>query len=140
MTTLKDAVFHLAIPTDDLDQSEWFYVDIIGATRARRYDDRVTFNFFGHQIVCHFDPDGVDKRPGRDPFEHLYPRHFGITFTDKSMFDATYARCMSSDWELVKHAFERFGERPERHQTFFVADPSHNLIEFKWYEDAQFVY
>lgn len=135
----EPAVFHLAIPTHDLDAAEDFYTRVIGAVRARRYDDRVTFRFFDHQVVCHLDPDSVDMNQG-DPFANLYPRHFGITFRDKSEFDALYERCQSSGWSLVKEVFERFGGYPERHQTFFVADPSHNLIEFKWYEDSRFVY
>jgi extradiol dioxygenase family protein len=28
----------------------------------------------------------------------------------------------------------------EEHQTFFLVDPSNNLLEFKWYRDAHMMY
>ena len=46
-------VFHLAIPAYDLDETVEFYVTKMGCKLARRYDDRVTFDFFGDQLVCH---------------------------------------------------------------------------------------
>nr|VFK47820.1 MAG: hypothetical protein BECKTC1821D_GA0114238_10525 [Candidatus Kentron sp. TC] len=56
----QSAVFHQAIPTHDLDAAVAFYEGKLGCTLARRYDDRVTFNFFDHQIVCHLHPDKID--------------------------------------------------------------------------------
>ena len=133
-------VFHLAIPTHDLDEAEAFYTSIMQATKARRYDDRVTFRFFDHQIVCHLAPDKIDKSAGRNPFDHLYPRHFGITFESVKEFEALYEQVKKSDWPLLKPVFERFSGLPERHQTFFVADPSHNLLEFKHYDESRYMY
>ena len=34
----------------------------------------------------------------------------------------------------------RFAGMPEHHKTVFVADPSENIIEFKWYFDAHYAY
>ena len=66
-------VFHLAIPALNLDDAQRFYVEGLGCTLARRYDDRITLNFFGDQVVCHLS-DSIDTAPA------LYPRHFGVTF------------------------------------------------------------
>jgi len=133
-------VFHLAIPTHDLDAAERFYQDVVHAQRARRYKDRVTFRFFEHQLVCHLDPSSVNLSTVRDPFEKLYPRHFGITFEFRDDFDKVYKHCLDSRWPHVKPLFERFGDLPERHQTFFVADPSFNLLEFKHYDESKYMY
>ena len=52
----RDA-FHLAIPAYDLAEAEHFYVDLLGCKLARRYQDRITLDFFGDQVVCHLtDP------------------------------------------------------------------------------------
>ncbi|MGH3540310.1 MAG: VOC family protein, partial [Pseudonocardiaceae bacterium] len=55
-------VFHLAIPTLDLEAARGFYVDGLGCTLSRRYADRITLNFFGDQVVCHLS-DRVDTAP-----------------------------------------------------------------------------
>lgn len=128
------AIFHLAIPTHDTDAAADFYTKALGATVARRYDDRVTLKFFNHQVVCHLAPEDI-------PTEiKMYPRHFGITFDNKADFDTTYERCQQSGFPLYRERFMRFGDLPEKHETFFIADLSNNLIEFKYYYDQQFNY
>ncbi len=127
-------IFHLAIPTHDLDAAERFYTQVMGAERARRYEDRVTFRFYDDQLVCHLAPDEVAKEAKK------YPRHFGFTFEKLSDFEATYERCAQSGHPIFQDRFTRWPEKPERHEAFFVADPSNNLIEFKCYSDARFIY
>ena len=56
-------VFHLAIPVDDLDEAEAFYVGALGCKLARRYADRITIDFFGDQLVCHLDEHPRRVRP-----------------------------------------------------------------------------
>ena len=73
-------VFHLAIPCKNLDETVDFY-EKLGCELARRYDDRVTFDFFGDQVVCHLSPDNVDDEP------KMYPRHYGVTFLDKEEYN-----------------------------------------------------
>jgi len=127
-------VFHLAIPTHDIDAAEGFYTRVLGAERARRYDDRVTFRWLGHQIVCHLAPGEIDREP------KMYPRHFGMTFVDGDEFEAIYRQCRDSGHPFYQDRFMRWPERPEKHETFFIADPSNNLVEFKFYHDPRFVY
>ena len=73
-------VFHLAIPARDLDEAYDFYVAKLGCKLARRYDDRITLDFFGDQVVCHRS-DKVTQKP------EMYPRHFGVTFRDRGEYD-----------------------------------------------------
>lgn len=127
-------VFHIAIPTHDLDAAESFYVNVLGAAKARRYDDRVTFRFFDHQIVCHLDPDAVA------PEVQFYPRHFGITFERGEEFDAVIDRIYDSKWTFADDVSIRFGDLPERHRTCFLVDPSNNVIEFKHYDNHKYAY
>ena len=77
MRESRDA-FHLAIPAYDLDAAVSFYVGLLGCKLARRYEDRVTIDFFGDQVVCHLTSPPA-TRPDRDVLA-LYPRHFGVTF------------------------------------------------------------
>jgi uncharacterized protein len=126
-------VFHLAIPCKDLDETIAFYENL-GCKLARRYDDRVTFNFFGDQVVCHLNPENIDETP------KMYPRHYGITFVDRPEFDQTLERATDSNLPFFQELMVRFKGRREEHVTFFLIDPSNNLLEFKYYQDLAMVY
>jgi len=130
-------VFHLAIPAYDLDQTVDFYVTKLGCKLARRYDDRVTFDFFGDQLVCH-----LSEAPARMPMNELpmYPRHFGVTFREQRDFDELYRLCQQRDVPLFAEVSLRFEGRVEVHQTFVACDPSDNLLEFKHYSDHRMMY
>nr|MBI3612740.1 VOC family protein [Nitrospirota bacterium] len=130
----KKSVFHLAIPCRDLDEAEEFYVKKVGARLARRYDDRITLDFFGDQIVCHLAPDKIDPSP------QMYPRHFGITFREKAEFDRFLNAVKARGLEFFKEPFVRFAGMKEVHVTFFLKDPSNNLLEFKHYADPAMMY
>jgi uncharacterized protein len=132
MTDLQ-SIFHLAIPSADLDQSAEFYSKL-GCRIARRSHDRVTLELLGHQVVCHLSPDKIDKHP------EMYPRHFGITFTDERNFERILSTAIQGNVEFFQQPFVRFKGRPEEHRVFFLKDPSNNLVEFKYYNDPNMVY
>ncbi|MDJ0927773.1 MAG: VOC family protein [Gammaproteobacteria bacterium] len=134
MTRAKLTIFHLAIPCRDLDEAEQFYVGSLGATLARRYDDRITLAFFGDQLVCHLAPDKIEEAP------EIYPRHFGVTFQQRPEFERLLTQLTDQGVPLLKEPFTRFEGLPEEHTTFFLQDPSNNIIEFKHYVDERMMY
>jgi hypothetical protein len=131
-------VFHLAIPVYDLDETVGFYVTKLGCKLARRYDDRVTLDFFGDQLVCHLTP----APPSRTPMSELemYPRHFGVTFRNEDDFEAVYRLCRQRDVAFFSDVSTRFEGMVEVHRTFVICDPSSNLLEFKHYADSRMMY
>ena len=131
-------VFHLAIPAYDLDETIAFYVNQLGAKLARRYDDRVTLDFFGDQVVCHLSPAPA-VRVAVNELE-MYPRHFGVTFRNGADFDALYQLCRQRDVTFFSDVTLRFDGRVEVHRTFVICDPSSNLLEFKHYADPRMMY
>lgn len=132
---MRDAnmVFHLAIPARDLDEAFDFYVKKLGCKLARRYHDRITLDFFGDQVVCHLS-DQFDEEP------QMYPRHFGITFSDKSQFDNLYKLAKQREVTFFRDLSTRFEGLIEEHLTYFLQDPSNNLLEFKYYYDPRMMY
>ncbi|MEI3607502.1 VOC family protein [Pseudogracilibacillus sp. SE30717A] len=126
-------VFHLAIPCKELDETAEFYAKL-GCRLARRYDDRVTFDFFGDQLVCHLSPENIDPKPS------MYPRHFGITFLNKEEYDQTLTYALEQELPLFSKPMTRFEGRQEEHMTFFLIDPANNLLEFKYYHDPEMAY
>jgi extradiol dioxygenase family protein len=131
-----DDVFHLAIPAYDLVETEHFYVDGLGCKLARRYEDRITLDFFGDQLVCHLT-DPPEPRP--EP-EDLYPRHFGVTFRQREDFLAVHYLAEKRKLKFFSEVKTRFEGLVEVHQTFVLVDPSGNLIEFKHYQDPRMMY
>lgn len=126
-------VFHLAIPTHDLAAAEGFYVEGLGCKLARRYQDRITLDFFGDQLVCHLS-DNYDTDPD------LYPRHFGVTFRRREDFDRLHRLAEVRELARFRPLATRFEGLVEEHLTFVLSDPSNNLIEFKYYFDPRMVY
>lgn len=133
MRTTHD-VFHLAIPVHDLDEAQEFYVTQLGCKLARRYDDRITVDFFGDQLVCHLTP-GEPAAP-----ESLYPRHFGVTFREATDFEALHACATLRKIPFYLDVSKRFEGLVEEHRTFVLVDPSGNLLEFKHYIDPRMMY
>jgi extradiol dioxygenase family protein len=126
-------VFHLAIPCKDLDETVDFY-EKLGCKLARRYHDRVTFDFFGDQVVCHLNPESIDPNP------KMYPRHYGITFLNEEEFYQTLEHAKANELKFFQDKMVRFGGKREEHYTFFLQDPANNLLEFKYYHDESMVY
>lgn len=133
---MRDAhnVFHLAIPCRDLDEAVEFYVDRLGCKLARRYDDRITLDFFGDQLVCHLAPEEIDRSP------KMYPRHFGVTFRERNEYDNLLKLARQRGLKFFQEPMARFDGRIEEHTTFFLVDPSNNLLEFKHYLDSRMMY
>ena len=131
---LQDRVFHLAIPCDDLKTTKEFYSQFNGCKFAREYDDRVTFDFFGDQLVCHLHPE---YNTGRI---QLYPRHFGITFLNEKDWLDVLEQAQKNDIKFFNKPFVRFEGKREEHKTFVLIDPSKNLLEFKYYLDPAMAY
>ena len=130
-------VFHLAIPVRDLDEARHFYVTLVGCKLARSYDDRITIDFFGDQLVCHLaEPEPVTA----DSELALYPRHFGVTFKTGEDFDALYDLAVLRKVPFFRDVATRFEGRAEVHRTFVLRDPSDNLLEFKHYRDSRMMY
>ena len=129
-----DNVFHLAIPCACLDTAADFYENKLGCKVARRYDDRITLDFFGDQLVCHLAPDEIDQKP------KMYPRHFGLTFRKREEYDSLLKLARERGLEFFSEPFTRFEAKKEEHHTFFLVDPSNNLLEFKYYLAPEMMY
>jgi extradiol dioxygenase family protein len=132
MRSRRDAC-HIAIPTHDLDASVAFYVDGLGVKLARRYEDRVTFDFFGDQLVCHLSED-VPR------VAIAYPCHFGVSFASRDDFDRLVRLVELRKLPVLSGPTVRFQGLAEEHLQIFLIDPSNNVLEFKSYEDPRLLY
>ena len=121
------ALFHLAFPVHDLTAAKRFYVDGLGCVLGRESSHAVTFGLAGHQIVAHLTSDMGSSHRG------VYPRHFGLVLTLETEWQALADRAMDKGLTFFQQPRRRFAGTRIEHLTFFLEDPSKNLLEFKHY-------
>lgn len=126
-------MFHLAIPIHDIDKAKNFYQSL-GLAIGRESDQFVIINFFGHQVVCHLDASEIVEKP------KMYPRHFGWIVDDESNYKEILENARRNQIKFFKEDFRRYLNEPSEHRSFFLQDPSNNLIEFKWYKNRNWIF
>ena len=128
------AIFHLAIPISDVTLAKQFYAGGLGCTIGRENKSAVIFNFFGTQLVGHMTQQELVKQTG------IYPRHLGLILTEKQEWENLCDRAFKKELVFYQQAKLRFPGQKLEHYTFFLEDPFHNLLEFKYYchEDVIF--
>ncbi|HCM42443.1 MAG TPA: VOC family protein [Candidatus Omnitrophota bacterium] len=131
---MKRPIFHLAFPVKDVESTTSYYRDKLGFRIDLVEPERCIIDFFGHQAVAHVSLKDVPARVS------MYPRHFGVILDDEKQFDEFHARLTASNADFFQRLFVRFQGTPREHKTFFLKDPSNNLIEFKWYRDPSLVF
>jgi len=127
-------IFHLAIPTHDLGLAKEFYTKVLKAKVGREYPQYVVFNVYGHQLVTHLAPEDVPKKV------KMYPRHFGPVLESMEEFNEVYERAKKQGTPFFEERFERYQNKPGWHHSFFLIDPSNNLIEVKYYVNKSDIY
>jgi uncharacterized protein len=130
--------FHLAFPVHDLAAARAFYRDTLGCGEGRSSDHWIDFDFYGHQIVTHLDPD-MTPRPITNAVDgHDVPvPHFGIVLT-MQQWEALAARLRAAGTKFGIEPHIRFKGEVGEQATMFFTDPSGNALEFKAFaDDAQ---
>jgi extradiol dioxygenase family protein len=124
---MKDVLFHLAFPTHDVAAAKHFYVDGLGCTLGRESSHAITFGLAGHQLVAHLTPEPAPSQQG------IYPRHFGLVLLSQEAWQALVDQAKAKRLTFYQQPRVRFPGTRIEHRTFFLEDPSRNLLEFKHY-------
>lgn len=132
--TTAPILFHLAIPVDDIAQAKEFYCDRLGAKAGRETNQAIILDFYGHQVVGHVTPDPMVRQ------KSIYPRHFGLVFTAEQDWFDLCQRVQAQGLEFHLAPKLRFAGELTEHRTFFLEDPFHNYLEFKWYRHPEAIF
>ena len=124
---MNASIFHLSIPVRDIESTKEFYASGLGCRIGRQSAVAITLDFHGHQIVAHVT-NVLEK-----PQPSIYPRHFGLVCQSEEEWSAWQNRAKNNRLEFFREPRRRFPGTPLEHLTFFLKDPSHNLLEFKYY-------
>jgi extradiol dioxygenase family protein len=131
---MAQVLFHLAFPVTDIAQTKAYYANQLGCTVGRENEKSVILNLYGHQLVAHLTEQPIEPQKG------IYPRHFGLVFTDQKDWETLRNRVEAQQISFYIAPKRRFEGSVLDHDTFFLADPFHNLMEFKYYHHAEAIF
>lgn len=130
--------FHLAIPVNDLDKARKFYRDTLGCGQGRSSDHWVDFNFFGHQLVIHYQkPEGSTRTTSNPVDGKAVPvPHFGVVL-EWEVFQEFSKLLKAKGIDFQIEPYIRFKGEVGEQATMFFKDPSGNALEFKAFRDPE---
>ena len=138
---MKLTPFHIAVPVRDLDEAREFYINVLGCSEGRSSESWADFNLYGHQFVCHVNPDiGKDGRLQLHRNEvdaHSVPvPHYGVVL-EMDAWQALADRLQSLNIAFLVEPYIRFKGLPGEQATMFFMDPTGNALEFKAFKDIE---
>lgn len=132
--------FHLAFPVNNLEETRFFYGNVLGCKEGRSADRWIDFNFFGHQISAHLQ----DFKVASDPRnivdgDHIPIRHFGAILP-WDQWQALGDDLKNQGFRFLIPPKIRFKNEAGEQGTFFLKDPSENVLEFKSFQDMELIF
>jgi uncharacterized protein len=131
---MAEVIFHVAFPVGNLVDTKAFYADGLGCEVGRESVNSVILKLYGHQLVAHVMEEPLEVQRG------IYPRHFGLIFTEEAAYDALLLRAEAKQLPFYIEHKRRFPGQITEHRTFFLADPFQNLLEFKFYAHYEAIF
>ena len=131
---MNKVLFHLAFPVSNIDKTKAFYINGLGCELGRESPNSVIMGICGHQIVAHLSHEPLTPQRG------IYPRHFGLVFTSETDWEELLEKAQQNNLNFYQEARRRFVGLPTEHRTFFLEDPSHNILEFKYYCETEAIF
>ena len=132
--------FHLAFPVIDLESTRTFYTGVLGCTLGRESNKWIDFNLYGHQIVAHYSPEECTRSiKNKVDGDKVPSRHFGVILP----WDRWEALCQKIKNQKIIFMIKpkiRFKNLRGEQGTFFIQDPSGNVLEFKSFKDDSMVF
>jgi extradiol dioxygenase family protein len=131
--------FHIAVQVRDIAEARSFYKDILGCTEGRSDIEWVDFNLYGHQFVCHLNPNLGKSGKLTSHFNpvdgHGVPvPHCGVVL-EAEQWGALAERLVRLGIEFVVKPYTRFKGQVGEQSTMFFLDPTGNALEFKSFAD-----
>lgn len=131
---MTSTCFHLAFPIHDFNAAKKFYIDGLGCKLGRESKTAIIFNLGNNQIVGH-------KVDAPLPYpEVIYPRHFGLIFPSHEEWESYLDRAKRHNLNFFSPEKVRYPGLLIEHSSFFLVDPSNNLLEFKYYPHEEAIF
>lgn len=132
--------FHLAFPVTDLNETLHFYRDLLGCKTGRRSDTWIDFDFWGHQVVAHLNPDEAGSLSTSNVDGHDVPtKHFGVIL-EWNQWQELAEKLKQAGKQFIIEPYVRFKGQAGEQATMFFLDPSGNALEFKAFKDEDQIF
>ena len=132
--------FHLAFPVIDLEETRNFYLGILGCSLGRESETWIDFNFFGHQIVAHLSPEDCHEiKSNKVDGDKVPSRHFGVILSWKN-WESLCGKLKKNKVQFRINPKIRIKNEKGQQGTFFIDDPSGNVLEFKSFKHDLMVF
>ena len=136
----KLSPFHLAIPVADLKESKKICEEILGCSPGRFSEEWADYDFFGHQLVIHVDPNHKANKHHNEVDGKSVPiPHFGVV-VPWDQFDLFSKNLKKNGVEFVIEPYTRFENLPGEQKTLFFYDNSGNALEFKSFKNMEMLF
>ncbi len=131
--------FHIAVQVRDIAEARGFYKDILGCSEGRSDTEWVDFNLYGHQFVCHLNPNLGKSGRIQNHFNPVDGQgvpvpHFGVVLRPAD-WSALAERLQRLGTRFVIEPRTRFAGQAGEQSTMFFLDPTGNALEFKAFRD-----
>ena len=135
MQNLFHAPFHLAIPVDNLDTARHFYGSVLECPEGRTDALWTDYNFYGHQLVIHYQPKKEPDAHSNPVDGHDVPvPHFGVVLPWEE-WEKLADRVKKAGISFEIEPYVRFKGQNGEQGTMFFRDPCGNALEFKAFRD-----
>jgi hypothetical protein len=133
--------FHIAVQVRDIPEAREFYGDVLGCSEGRSSAQWVDFNLYGHQFVCHLNPNlGAGGRLA----SHFNPvdgqgvpvPHCGVVLRPAQWAELA-ERVKHRGVAFVIEPYTRFKGQAGEQSTMFFLDPTGNALEFKAFQNIE---
>ena len=132
--------FHIAFPVNNLKSTRDFFTKVLGCSLGRESDKWIDFNMYGHQVVAHFSPeDCIKSNVNKVDDDMVSCRHFGVILPwDK--WKKLREKIKNKKIRFMIKPKIRFKNLKGEQGTFFLKDPSGNVLEFKSFKNDSIVF
>ena len=132
--------FHIAFPVKNLKSTRDFFTKVLGCSLGRESDKWIDFNLYGHQVVAHFAPeDCIKSIVNKVDGDLVSCRHFGVILPwDK--WEELREKVKNKKIRFMIKPKIRFKNLKGEQGTFFLKDPSGNVLEFKSFKNDSMVF
>ena len=123
--------FHLAIPVISINEAKTFYCDLLGCVAGNFEEGKwQDVNFWGNELTLHEANEVSDKERHHVDMGAVCVPHFGVHL-DEDVYMNIKEAVSNSEKGFLDDPYRRFIDDPREQETFFVEDPSGNVLEIK---------
>ena len=132
--------FHLAIPTSNIIELSNWYVKIFNCKIGRTSKDWIDLDFYGHQLVLHYD-NKIDNLVATNIVDskNVPTRHFGIILKN-NQWELLKNRLLINNIDFIIKPYTRFSGEKGEQKTMFLLDPEKNALEFKSFKSDTMIF